>query len=237
MTGRRKEAGRRETGVGSRKSGVERQKLETGSQKHQTPDLKHIAIFASGAGTNAQNIIDYFSSPDSSLLTKRVAVSLIVCNKPNAGVINIAHKENIPVLLIEKERFYNGDAYLAELKESNIDLIVLAGFLWKIPQTLIDAFPKKIINIHPALLPKYGGKDMYGAAVHQAVIDTKEKESGITIHYVDEYYDHGDAILQVKCDVLPDDTAETLAHRIQELEHKHYSEVIEKLLFESPNNF
>ena len=205
--------------------------------------MKKIAIFASGAGSNAQKIIEYFASPQTPLLAERgeergemhsrIKIALIVCNKPGAGVIQIAEEEGISLLLIEKERFFRGDGYLPQLLEAGTDLIVLAGFLWKIPQTLINSFPKKIINIHPALLPKYGGKGMYGASVHQAVIDAKEKESGITIHYVDEHYDNGDVILQVKCKVLPDDNAETLAQRIHQLEHKHYSEAIEKLLLEA----
>lgn len=189
----------------------------------QAPDLKRIAIFASGAGSNARQIIHYFrDSP--------VKVALIVCNKPGAGVLAIAQKENIPALLIEKERFFRGDGYVAELQNAGTDLVVLAGFLWKIPQTLIDAYPKRIINIHPALLPKYGGKGMYGAYVHQSVLSAGEVESGITIHYVDEHYDNGDIIFQTACPILEGDTPETLAQRIHQLEHLHYPGVIEKLL-------
>jgi formyltetrahydrofolate-dependent phosphoribosylglycinamide formyltransferase len=184
----------------------------------------NIAIFASGAGSNAQKIIDHFRN------SSVANVSLIVCNKPGAGVLNIADKENIPVLLIEKEKFFHGNAYTNELNEYEIDLIVLAGFLWKIPATLIKSFPGKIINIHPALLPKYGGKGMYSHHVHEAVIAAMEKQSGITIHYVDEQYDHGDTILQVYCDVLENDTAASLAQRIHSLEHEHYPVVIEKLI-------
>jgi phosphoribosylglycinamide formyltransferase 1 len=186
--------------------------------------VKKIAVFASGAGSNAQKIIDQFHH------SERVAISLIVCNKPTAGVINIAAAENIPVLLIEKEKFFSGDAYTYELREAGIDFIVLSGFLWKVPLALLKAFPGKIINIHPALLPNYGGKGMYGQYVHQAVIDNKETESGITIHYVDEVYDHGKIIFQAKCPVLPTDTATTLAERIHTLEHRHYPEVISQLL-------
>lgn len=186
--------------------------------------MKKIAIFASGAGSNAQKIIDHFRHSDV------VRVKLIVCNKPVAGVLKIAEKERVPSLLIEKEEFFRGNAYTDELKAAGIDWIVLAGFLWKIPAALIRAFPGKIINIHPALLPKYGGKGMYGHHVHQAVIDNKEKESGITIHYVDEVYDHGQIIFQATCPVRENDTAETLAQRIHVLEHKHYPEVIGQLL-------
>ena len=186
--------------------------------------MTRIAIFASGAGSNAQKIIDHFRDSD------RIKVSLVVCNKPGAGVLQIAAKEEIPSLVIEKEKFFRGNAYTDELKEAGIDFIILAGFLWKIPAALIRAYPGKIINIHPALLPAYGGKGMYGHHVHQAVIDHQEKESGITIHYVDEQYDHGDIIFQAKCPVLESDTADSLAGRIHQLEHQHYPAVIEQLL-------
>lgn len=194
--------------------------------KSETPDLKakHLVIFASGAGSNAQQIITYFRS---SSLAK---VVLIVCNKPGAGVIGIAQKENIPVLLIEKERFFKADGYLPELQKVKADLIVLAGFLWKIPQRLIDAYPRRIINIHPALLPKYGGKGMYGQYVHEAILNAGEVESGITIHYVDEHYDNGDIIFQTACPVLETDGPETLAQRIHQLEHLHYPVIIEDLV-------
>lgn len=184
----------------------------------------NIAIFASGAGSNTQKIIDRFRQ------SEKIRVALIVCNNPDAGVLKIAARENIPALLIEKERFFRGDAYLNELKERNIDFIVLAGFLWKLPVSLIRAFSHKIINIHPALLPKYGGKGMYGHRVHEAVIAAGEKESGISIHYVDELYDHGKIIFQARCPVLENDTADSLAQRIHALEHEHYPRVIEDLL-------
>lgn len=190
----------------------------------QLTAIKHLAIFASGAGSNAQQIINYFRHSD---LAK---IELIVCNKPGAGVISIAEKKNIPVQMIEKERFFRGDSYLPELQKQKIDLIILAGFLWKIPQILIDAYPKRIINIHPALLPKYGGKGMYGQYVHEAILNAGEVESGITIHYVDEHYDNGDIIFQTACPVLDGDTAEDLAQRIHQLEHLHYPIVIEEVL-------
>jgi len=186
--------------------------------------LTRIAIFASGAGSNAQKIIDHFRQ------SGHIQISLIVCNKPGAGVLSIASNENIPSILIDKEKFFRGNAYADELKANAIDFIILAGFLWKIPAALIKAYPGKIINIHPALLPKYGGKGMYGNHVHEAVINAKEKESGITIHYVDEHYDHGDAIFQTTCNVLENDTAESLAQRIHLLEHEHYPQVIERIL-------
>lgn len=184
--------------------------------------MNRIAIFASGAGSNAQQIINYFKLSD-----KNITVALIVCNKPGAGVISISEKEGIPLLMIEKERFSRGDGYLPELQSHNIGFIVLAGFLWKIPQVLIDAYPKKIINIHPALLPSYGGKGMYGSNVHQAVINAAESQSGITIHYVDEHYDQGDIIFQATCEVKPDDTHLTLAERIHKLEHRYFPRIVE----------
>ena len=191
---------------------------------HSPSSIIHMAIFASGAGSNAEKIIEHFR--DSNL----AKISLIVCNKPGAGVLEIASKENIHSLLIEKEKFFRGDGYLPELHKLKIDFIILAGFLWKIPDTILKAYPKKIINIHPALLPRFGGKGMYGQFVHQAVLNANEKESGITIHYVDEHYDNGDIILQVKCPVLENDTEESLAHRVHALEHANYPVVIEELV-------
>lgn len=200
--------------------------------RNQRSEIKNIAIFASGTGSNAQKIIDHFALLPTPLLTKRVNVVLIVSNNPDAGVLSIAAKENIPVLLIEKEKFFRGNAYINELKEHKVDFIVLAGFLWKIPDSLIKAYPGRIINIHPALLPNYGGKGMYGNKVHEAVLAAGDKESGITIHYVDEHYDNGDIIFQERCRVIENDTPGSLAQRIHQLEHKHYPEVIEKLLRE-----
>lgn len=193
-------------------------------QKKDNTPVRRIAIFASGAGSNAQKIIGHFRG------STRVQVALIVCNKPGAGVLNIAQKEGIPVLLIEKERFFRGDAYLPEIKKAGISFIILAGFLWKIPAALIQAFPDRIVNIHPALLPRYGGKGMYGNYVHAAVIAAGDKESGITIHYVNERYDEGATIFQARCPVQPGDTPDTLAQRIHALEHAHYPVVIEGLL-------
>lgn len=186
--------------------------------------MHNIIIFASGSGTNAKNIIEYFKKSG----TAKVAA--IFSNKPEAGVVNIADSENIPCIIIERENFFRGNAYLPEIEKFNPALIVLAGFLWKVPSLLIDAYPEKIINIHPALLPKYGGKGLYGKFVHDAVIAAGEKESGITIHYVDEIYDNGDIIFQKKCEVLPEDTAETLAARIHQLEYEHFPVVIENLV-------
>ena len=183
---------------------------------------KNIAIFASGAGTNAAKIVDHFKNhPD-------IKVLLIVTNNSTAGVLNIAEKNNIKWLLIDRQTFLHDHGYVDELKQHNVDFIVLAGFLWKVPQTLIDAYRNRIINIHPALLPKYGGKGMYGNKVHEAVLAANEEESGITIHYVDEHYDNGDVIFQQKCPVLKDDTAETLAIRIHQLEHTYFPVIVEE---------
>jgi formyltetrahydrofolate-dependent phosphoribosylglycinamide formyltransferase len=205
-------------------SSPKKQKNETGALDINKISVKRIAIFASGAGSNAQKIIEHFR--DSSF----IQVALVATNKPGAGVIQIAQKENIPVLIIEKEKFFRGDGYAPELIEAGIDLVVLAGFLWKIPASLIRAFPRSIINIHPALLPDFGGKGMYGNQVHQAVIEAGKIESGITIHFVDEHYDNGDIIFQAKCAVLENDTPESLAQRIHTLEHANYPVIIEQLL-------
>jgi len=183
--------------------------------------MKQIAIFSSGTGSNAKKIIDHLTSLKEKGISTAI-VSLIVCNKPEAAVLKIAEENNIPAFLIEKEKFFRGNAYTDELKAAGIDFIVLAGFLWKIPVALIKAFHGKMINIHPALLPKYGGKGMYGNFVHEAVIANKEKESGITIHYVDEVYDHGQIILQATCLVSEDETPESLAKKVQVLEHRHF---------------
>ncbi|NCI45271.1 phosphoribosylglycinamide formyltransferase [Sediminibacterium sp. WSJ-3] len=188
----------------------------------------HIAIFASGAGSNAERIIAHFAGKDS------IRVGLIVCNKPGAGVLQIAADHGIETLLIEKERFFRGDAYVPELTARGIGFVVLAGFLWKIPGSLIAAYPRKIINLHPALLPKYGGKGMYGMNVHEAVIAAKEKESGITIHYVNEHFDEGEAIFQASCAIAEADTPELLAQKIHALEHLHFPIVIEKLILQRP---
>ena len=197
--------------------------MQTSSnQDEKSVSFKNLAIFASGAGSNAEKIIEYFKH------SKSAQIALIVCNKPEAGVLKIAEKNGISILMIEKERFFRGDGYVEELININIDFIVLAGFLWKIPETLIKSFRNRIINIHPALLPKYGGKGMYGSKVHEAVIAAGESESGITIHYVDELYDNGDVIFQATCPISTDDTAESLAKKIHVLEHQNFAKVIEE---------
>lgn len=182
-----------------------------------------IIIFASGRGSNAQAIIDYFKK------NNEAKVSLIVSNKVDAGVLSIAKEEGIPSLVINKETF-STDEFCDQLKEHNPSLIILAGFLWKVPANVIAAFPEKIINIHPALLPKYGGKGMYGHHVHNAVLHASETTSGITIHYVNEIYDAGSKILQAHCPVKADDDADSLAGRIHKLEHYFFPRTIAYLL-------
>ncbi len=187
-----------------------------------------IAVFASGQGTNAREIIRFFNEPDRMVLGRKVEVALIVCNKPGAGVLQIAETAAIPLLLIEKEKFFRGSHYLEEFHARKISFIVLAGFLWKIPEELIRAYPDRILNLHPALLPRYGGRGMYGKAVHEAVVAARERQSGITIHYVDEIYDHGRIFFQASFNLSPDETPETLAERIHALEYKHYPAQIER---------
>jgi formyltetrahydrofolate-dependent phosphoribosylglycinamide formyltransferase len=186
-------------------------------------DGVRLAIFASGTGTNAKRIIEHFRDH------RFIKISLLVSNKQTAGAISIAAQENIPTLIIEKEKFFRGNGYVEEIRGFGIDLIILAGFLWKLPASLVSAWNHRIINIHPALLPKYGGKGLYGHHVHEAVINAKEKESGITIHYVDEIYDHGQPILQEKVVIEENDTAETLSKKVQALEHLHFPKVIEEV--------
>ena len=187
----------------------------------------NVALFASGDGTNAENLITYFSA------SKEVKIKLVVTNNPEAGVIKRAeaHKKNIQ--LISKQALTNyTDQIIDFLQTEKVDLIVLAGFLLKIPEKLIQSFPARIINLHPALLPKHGGKGMYGIHVHQAVINSKEKESGITVHYVNEEYDKGTTILQALCKVDENDTAEALAEKIHELEYFYFPKAVEKVIEE-----
>ncbi len=185
--------------------------------------MHSLIIFASGKGSNAQAIIDYFKQ------NGKAKVSLIVSNKAEAGVLDIARNEHIPFLVVDKASFKE-TMLIEQLNEHKPSLIVLAGFLWKIPDTLVAAFPDKIINIHPALLPNYGGKGMYGHHVHNAVVAAKDAESGITIHYVNEVYDSGNIIVQARCKVYKGDTADSLAERIHYLEHFYFPRAIEFLL-------
>lgn len=185
--------------------------------------MHHLILFASGRGSNAAAIIDHFNA------NGKARVSLIVSNKADAGVLDIARAHHIPFLVVDRKTM-NGPLLIDQLQEHQPSLIVLAGFLWKIPEGLVHAFPGKIINIHPALLPKYGGKGMYGHHVHEAVIRAGELQSGITIHQVNEAYDEGAVILQAACAVKPGDTPEQLAGNIHRLEHFYFPRTIEFLL-------
>lgn len=187
---------------------------------------KNIAIFASGTGTNAENIIRYFHDSESGV------VSLLLSNKVDAPALERARRLGVPCAAFGKEEWASGEAVLSALREAKVDFIVLAGFLLRVPEPLLRAYPGRIVNIHPSLLPKFGGKGMYGGRVHEAVLAAGERESGITIHYINERYDEGGVIFQASCPVLPDDTPETLARRVHELEYRYYPEVIEKLLSE-----
>ena len=187
--------------------------------------MHSLIIFASGAGSNAAAIIEYFKA------NGKAAVSLIVCNKPEAGVLNIAKREGIPTLLIDRDSVKK-EEFVDTLKSHNPSLIVLAGYLWKVPDAVVQAFPDRIINIHPALLPLYGGKGMYGHHVHTAVLAAKERESGITIHYVNEHYDEGNIIVQARLKVHENDQPGDLATRIHKLEHFYFPRTVEFLLNE-----
>ena len=183
------------------------------------------AIFASGEGTNAENIIKHFTNDP------RIKIKLVITNRDDAGVVARAEKYKKNVQIISKEALNNYSHKIIEfLQAEKIDLIILAGFLLKIPEAFVKAFPNKIVNIHPALLPKHGGKGMYGMNVHKAVIENKETESGFSIHFVNEEYDKGELILQAKCKVDTNETPETLALKIRELEHEYFPKAIEKLL-------
>ena len=186
--------------------------------------MKNIAIFASGSGTNAQKIMAHFEA------NQNVTVSLVLVNNPEAGVIERAKNFNVPVRVFNRTEFSKSNAIVDVLKENKIDLVVLAGFLWLVPQNMVNAFPNAIINIHPALLPNYGGKGMYGDKVHEAVIAAGDNESGITIHYVNEHYDDGAVIAQFKCAITNNDTPDSLAANIHKLEHQHFPVVIETIL-------
>jgi len=186
--------------------------------------MKKIAIFASGSGTNAEKIIQYFSNRND------VSIDIILSNKKNAFVLNRAQKFKIENIYFNKKDFIESEKILNLLLEKNINLLVLAGFLWLVPQNIVNAFDNKIINIHPALLPKYGGKGMYGNNVHKAVIENKEKYSGITIHYVNNKYDEGNIIFQAQCPVYESDSVNDLAKRIHKLEHKFFPKIIDSIL-------
>ena len=186
--------------------------------------MKNIAIFATGGGSNALKIMEHFE--DSNL----AQVSLIISNKAKAGVLEKAADRNVPTLILNREEFYKTEHILQKLDTYSIDFVVLAGFLWLVPTYLVKAYKNRIVNIHPALLPKFGGKGMYGMNVHRAVHAAQEKESGPTIHFVNEHYDEGGIIFQAKCSIQPTDSPEDIAKKVLALEHKYYPEVIQKVI-------
>jgi phosphoribosylglycinamide formyltransferase-1 len=185
---------------------------------------KKIIVFASGSGSNAENIIRYFKASGTA------EVAAVMSNKPLAKVLNRAQKLNVTALHFDRDAFYNTNDVLHILEDINPDLIVLAGFLWLFPSSILERFPNKVINLHPALLPKFGGKGMFGDNVHQAVLDNKEKETGITIHYVNKKYDDGQIIFQKAFPISSEETLTSLTKKIHELEHCHFPKVIENLL-------
>ncbi|GHB78017.1 phosphoribosylglycinamide formyltransferase [Persicitalea jodogahamensis] len=186
--------------------------------------MKSIAIFASGSGSNAEAIVRHFQARTD------VQISLILTNNPEAGVIKRARRLHIPAVVFDRHAFYETDRVLELLVNQKIDLVVLAGFMMLIPEKLIHAFPEKMVNIHPALLPRYGGKGMYGHFVHEAVVAAGEPQSGITIHFVNEVYDDGEVIFQATCDLEAKDSPEDVARKVQALEHEHYPVVIDRLI-------
>lgn len=186
--------------------------------------MSNIAIFASGSGTNAEQIIHYFSKDENH------SVKLVLSNKADAYVLERAKNLSVPVMVFDRNTFYKTHQVLDVLREAAIDVLVLAGFLWLLPDYLLITFPQRIINIHPALLPDFGGKGMYGMRVHEAVIREGRKKSGISIHLIDEEYDRGKILFQAECPVFPDDTPEDLANRIHQLEHRYYPEAIKNYL-------
>lgn len=191
---------------------------------------KRIAVFASGTGSNAKNLIHYFSEHP------YAEIALIVSNKPDAGVLQHAIQLKVASVVFNKSDFENRNIILPYLHSFHIDMIVLAGFLLRIPTFLTETFPKNIINLHPALLPKFGGKGMYGMAVHRAVKEAGETETGITVHYVNENYDEGEIIAQYRCSVTTNDTPETIAAKVHQLEYRYYPPIIERLLHTPDNN-
>ena len=186
--------------------------------------MRNIAIFGSGSGTNAENIIKYFAK------SELVRIAVVLSNRKEAGIHARANDLGVPSFSFSLTEFREGKLILSKLAEHKVDFIVLAGFMILIPQVIIDAFPNRIINIHPALLPKFGGKGMYGSHVHEAVVAAKEKETGITIHYVNENYDEGQIIFQARCPVMPFDTPEDVAAKVHALEYQYYPEVIESII-------
>lgn len=191
--------------------------------------MKNIVIFASGAGTNAENIIRYFSNE------KNAKVVMVLSNKPQAKVLERAAALGVDVFFFDRRQFYETEEVLFILQRKKTDLIVLAGFLWLVPARIIEAYKGRIVNIHPALLPSFGGKGMFGDRVHKAVLESRCTESGITIHFVNEHYDSGDIIFQAKCPVLPGDDTDALASRVHALEYEHYPAVISSIVDTLPS--
>ena len=186
--------------------------------------MKHIAIFASGSGSNAEKIAEYFADRSD------VEITLIASNNSKAGVIDRARRLHIPVLLFDRTTFYQTDRIVQLLQQQHVDLLVLAGFMWLIPENLVKAYTNRMLNIHPALLPNYGGKGMYGHFVHEAVVAAGETESGITIHYVNDRYDEGNIVFQASCALETGDGPDEVAHKVQILEHLHYPRVVDEVL-------
>jgi phosphoribosylglycinamide formyltransferase-1 len=186
--------------------------------------MKRIAVFASGSGSNAENIVKFFRNND------LARVTIILSNKKDAYVLERAQQLGVPSISFNREDFYNSNKIVRTLEEQGIDMVVLAGFLWLVPQSLIDKYDGRIVNIHPALLPKYGGKGMFGMNVHNAVVAEKETETGITIHYVNGRYDEGNVIFQAKVSVNPSDTPEMVADKVHHLEYEHFPKIVEKLI-------
>ena len=181
----------------------------------------NVTIFASGSGSNAENIFNYFKD------SKLVRVGLLITDNPKAFVIERCRRHSVPCLVLSKRLIDDTDFMLGVLRDFRTNFVVLAGYIKLVPDYIVAAFDQRIVNIHPSLLPKHGGKGMYGSRVHQSVLDSGDKESGITIHFIDNDYDRGAVIFQAKCPVLPDDTSDTLAQRVHALEYEHYPKVIE----------
>ncbi len=196
---------------------------------NNTTTMKNIAIFAAGSGTNAEKIMQHFEH------NPEICVSLIVCSKPGAKVLDRAAKFNVPTEIITRQSFYEERDILNTLNRYGIDFVVLAGFLWLVPPYLVKAFERRMVNIHPALLPKYGGKGMYGMNVHRAVCEAGEPHSGITIHYVNEHYDEGDIVFQATCALDLGDTPDDIAKKVRQLEHRYFPGVVEQLLKQLPS--
>jgi phosphoribosylglycinamide formyltransferase-1 len=186
--------------------------------------IPSIVIFASGSGSNAEQIVRYFNEK------KTARVSAVFCNNPKAGVIDRMRSLFVPVFLFNKEELYHSNTVLEALQKLQPNAIVLAGFLWLFPDNILQKFPNSVVNIHPSLLPKFGGKGMYGARVHQAVIEAKESTSGITIHLVNEVYDKGEILFQASVSLTQDETADSLAQKIHQLEYQHFPSVIENFV-------